>query len=218
MRHAAQKVSELGYNPVMYPLLQVKPPLTEPPLPADDACLILTSQNAARAFANRTVLRHWCVFTVGDATAQLARELGFRHVYSAAGDQHDLTRLLIECAAKDRPLYHATGSQNTDALTTALQTAGFTTFNHSFYSTQPIQGPPDLDFAHIDAVLLYSPLAAVTLFKLDLPLRHARIISISFATHAALQNMHCRAHLIANRPTQAALLAELGVCKAEVNL
>ncbi len=56
--------------------------------------LIFTSKNAVRAFGQDTQNRELPVWTVGDATQDLAIELGFKDVQSASGDLKALQGIL----------------------------------------------------------------------------------------------------------------------------
>lgn len=76
------------------PLLEIRP------VPADlelegVTALAFTSRNGVEAFSARSPERGLPVFTVGDATAETARTLGFRTVRSAGGALADLADLLI---------------------------------------------------------------------------------------------------------------------------
>ncbi|WP_332677143.1 uroporphyrinogen-III synthase, partial [Brevundimonas sp.] len=59
------------------------------------AALAFTSRNGVDAFAGLSRERDLPVFTVGDATAEAARESGFGRVRSAGGALADLAALLI---------------------------------------------------------------------------------------------------------------------------
>ena len=59
------------------------------------AALIFTSRNAVRAFCIGSSDRNIAVYCVGDATANLCRENGFKDVQRASGTVQDLENLLV---------------------------------------------------------------------------------------------------------------------------
>jgi uroporphyrinogen-III synthase len=93
-----------GYDVLYEPMLKIE--AIDQALP--DICgydsLVFTSAHAIRFFCAQSQERDKRVFTVGDATAEVARESGFHRVLSAGGTAADLERLL---AAQDagRALY-----------------------------------------------------------------------------------------------------------------
>ena len=91
----AQAVRALGFDPVVAPLLEVRPlARTGDYLSLDDvAALAFTSVNGL-IFADLTPRRDWPVFAVGHRTAQAARDRGFTDVRSAGGDAEDLAALI----------------------------------------------------------------------------------------------------------------------------
>ncbi|MDP1912093.1 uroporphyrinogen-III synthase [Brevundimonas sp.] len=90
----ADRLIALGFEPVIAPLLAIRPiPQAAPDL-TGVAALAFTSANGVAAFAALTLDRTLPVFTVGDATAQAARTAGFARVQSASGDLDSLAALL----------------------------------------------------------------------------------------------------------------------------
>ena len=86
----------MGYEPVIAPLLAIRPlPQAEPDLTGVTA-LAFTSPNGVAAFARLSQDRSLPVLAVGDATAAAAAETGFADVVSAAGDLIALTALIRE--------------------------------------------------------------------------------------------------------------------------
>ena len=81
----AGRIRALRHEPVVAPVLEVRPSLDAPALEGVGA-LAFTSRNGVRAFVALTPERDLQVFTVGDATAAAAREAGFTDVASASGD------------------------------------------------------------------------------------------------------------------------------------
>ena len=82
----AERVRALGHEAVVAPLLAVR---VLPDVAVDlrgVAALAFTSANGVRAFADASGERGLKVFAVGAATAQAARQAGFKSVLSADGD------------------------------------------------------------------------------------------------------------------------------------
>jgi len=78
----AVRLTALGFEPLVAPVLAIRP--LSPAIDLTDiAALAFTSVNGVAAFAARTPERDRPVFTVGDATAQAARDAGFTDVRSA---------------------------------------------------------------------------------------------------------------------------------------
>ena len=78
------------------------------------------------------------------------------------------------------------------------------------YKSIPVTNLPKMDFAMLDYIALFSPLAAKTLANLKPDLATTTILSISQATDTALGNMQCQSRLIAKAPNETAMLALLG--------
>jgi uroporphyrinogen-III synthase len=89
------------------------------------AAVVLTSTNAARAVAQhpqRGKLTALPAFTVGRRTAEAAREVGFREVRSADGDQRDLVELLRDART---PLLYLAGEDRAGDLTAAVSVVAY---------------------------------------------------------------------------------------------
>ena len=167
-----------GHQVVQMPLLDIHYlPGVAVPLDGVQAVL-LSSANGARALAQATAARDKPVFTVGDATAQVAGALGFSSVSSAGGDVADLADL----AARDLdpaagPLVHVGARQRAGDLGGALDARGFTVNRIELYEAavaQAIDPVVEVELAdgRIDAVLFFSPRTAHTFVSL---IRQARL-------------------------------------------
>lgn len=89
----AARLSALGHDPVIAPLLVVRTPGSGSLVP-DHAALAFTSRNAVAVWAGLSPGRALPVFCVGDATAEAARAVGFTDVRSASGNATDLAALI----------------------------------------------------------------------------------------------------------------------------
>lgn len=117
----AQLVAARGFDPVLAPMLQVRPGVLAGAARFD--AILLTSRNAVPALppAWRTIP----VLAVGGATAARARAAGFLHVRDADGDAADLATLVRRECAPGARLLLAHGRGQGRALQASLAAAGF---------------------------------------------------------------------------------------------
>jgi uroporphyrinogen-III synthase len=90
----AEALRARGHEPVPAPLMTIVVSQAPPPREIADAVLLFTSANGARAAEAHNVRAKRVVFAVGEATAQAAREAGFRVEGVAGGDVASLTELI----------------------------------------------------------------------------------------------------------------------------
>ena len=154
----AARLTALGFEPVVAPLLTIRPlpdALDAAPDFASVAALAFTSPNGVEAFAALTPdLRDRPVFAVGDATAEAARDAGFIDARSAAGDIHALAALIA-----DSPIHGlilAPGAREPAGDLPALLPE-HAVRRLPVYAAEETDAPVPADF---DAVLLHSPRAA----------------------------------------------------------
>ncbi|WP_312785148.1 uroporphyrinogen-III synthase [Brevundimonas sp.] len=154
----AARLTALGYDPVVAPLLAIRPlpdALKTAPNFATVAALAFTSPNGVAAFAALTLdLRDLPVFAVGDATAEAARDAGFTDARSAAGDIHALAALIK--ASPIQGLILAPGAREPAGDLPALLPE-HAVRRLPVYTAEETDAAPPADF---DAVLLHSPRAA----------------------------------------------------------
>lgn len=134
--------------------------------------LLFTSANGVRAFVARSERRDIGVLTVGDASAAAARAAGFAHVESAAGDVHDLVRLVkARLDPKSGALFHAAGSVVAGDLAGKLAESGYALRRVTLYEAKPAEALSSETLAalgarDIDLVLFFSPRTASTFVEL----------------------------------------------------
>ena len=206
---SAANWANAGYAAAVAPILEVSKPREMPPLPARDGVIIFTSGNAAKAFAESTLLRHWPVVAVGYQTRHICYDLGFRDVVSSDGDSNDLTQLILRDYTTERPFFHCAGNHVRGTIVEDLKAKGYRAQRDLYYLTSPVAQMPKIDTANLDFVAVYSPLAAKTLAGFAPDLTGATIMSISAATDAALGTLPCKARYIAEIPSEAGLLDAL---------
>lgn len=204
----AARLTDLGLEPVVAPLLEVRLiPQGAPDLSAV-AAVAFTSRNGVAAFAALTSLRDRPVFAVGDATARAARDAGFAEVRSAAGDLDALARLIRTVwTDPEAVLLHPAAREPAGDLAAAVCAAA-TVRGLAVYDVIDTGAAPPEAF---DAVLVHSPRAARALAA-SLPDAAATgrvALVISEAAAAPLAALPFAAIRIAASPDEAALFAAL---------
>jgi len=207
---AAFKSAELwakeGYAAAVAPILKVSKPREMPELPARDGVIIFTSGNAAKAFADMTLLRHWPVVTPGYQTQRIAHDLGFRTVTSANGTSEDVIKVILKDYTTARPIYHCAGNHVRGNISETLTEQGYRAGRDIYYLSAPVEKMPRINMAHMDFVALYSPLAAKTLAGFEPDLTGVTVLSLSKAVEEALGPIACKAKYVAHSPNELALL------------
>lgn len=190
--------AKAGFDPVVAPLLTVEGLPTKLHIPGD-AALIFTSAHGVRYCGLSGDDRR--VYCVGDATARVAKAHGFTSVISAQGDWRRLTKIIDK---KDQSIIHISGSIVRGQIVQTLRSQGLNAQRQIVYRTDAVTQWP-LDESQIDAVALYSPMAAEILMAL--PSRqtsHLTAYCLSANVAAPLQGMTVR---IAASPNERALIA-----------
>ena len=174
----AEMLTRLGHEPVLAPLLRVAfAPDVRLDLGGADA-LVATSRNGLRALKDHPQ-RHEAaklpLFAVGEATAKLARELGFAGVTTGPGTGEALAKLILERVKPGATLLHLAGDTVAFDLKSALEAQGLHVRQAVLYGTIPATALPQDAVASIgagklDGVILMSPRTATTFA--DLIRRH----------------------------------------------
>lgn len=207
----AGRVAELGLEPLVLPLLEVRAVGGEPIDLTAVGAVALTSANAAQAFAARTTRRDLAVFAVGEATARAAQLLGFTKTRSAGGDVAALGALIADDPAHGGVILIAGAAEPAGDLLGDLATRGIAARRATLYETAPTAlSPADLHRAlAADVAMLHSPKAArilATLLAGDARPRLA-LCCLSQAVAAPFAGLVAGRVEIASHPTDADLLA-----------
>lgn len=142
----AGRIAALGFQPVALPLTRIVP-LEPVLLPTPDAfdAVVVTSVNALRhappgllAIASARP-----AFAVGDATAQAAREAGFRDVRSASGTAIDLAGLIGTGLPRGARLLHLAGRVRTAGFDSQVEADGFAIATVEVYDTEKVSYTTD---------------------------------------------------------------------------
>lgn len=204
----AARLRDMGFEPIVAPLLAIKH-LT-PPVPdlAPFAALAFTSINGVAAFAALTPRRDLPAFAVGDATAQAAHDAGFTNVRSASGDLHALARLIAGTIANADVLVPQAEIPAGDlaAALTAARARNVSIQSLTVYrAIETSAAAPSL----FDAVLIHSPRAGKAVTKLHhAPLARAVLACISPAAAAPLAALGLTP-VVAKSPDETSLLTIL---------
>lgn len=195
----AERLRALGHEPVVEPVLEVRP------LEADldlhgIAAFAFSSINGVEAFAARSSERDLPVFAVGDATAEAARAAGFGRVASAAGDVVALGELIGRELPHGSVVLHPGAREPAGDLAAAVG-PGVTVRAVAVYETIARKAAPST----VDAVLVHSPKAGRELIALDVPGEPAWLC-ISEAAAAPLREAGRAPIRVAPEPNEAALL------------
>lgn len=207
----AERVRALGHEPLVAPLLAVRPVDAGALDLSGVGALAFTSANGVHAFSRLCADRTLPVFAVGQATAAAAREAGFRRVFSTNGD---VAALAAGIAARRRELegcvLHPGAAEPAGDLVGDLTARRVPARAVVVYETV-IQPPGEALLAalpELDAVLVHSPKAALALARVlaDHPAPHLRILAISPAVLRPLESIPALTKAAPPFPLEAALL------------
>lgn len=197
----------MGWEPLVQPLLAIRP--LSPALPDLEgfAALAFTSRNGVSAFAALTPWRDPRVFAVGEATAQAAREAGFSDVQSADGAVDDLVALIAQQMQPGERLLAAVARHPVADLAGLLTGRVQVETLAVYEAVETGVGAPD----NVAAILIHSPRAAVALVALGAEIiDQRRIVAISAQAAAPLNGLPVADLHIATHPSEAGMLEALG--------
>lgn len=208
----AERLAGLGFDPVVAPLLAIRPLDVRPDLTGVRA-LAFTSRNGVEAFATLSPDRSRSVFAVGDATAEAARDAGFGDVRSAAGDLQALAAL-IRTTGSGLSVLHPAAAEPAGDLAALVGDGARVTTLAVYEAMETEAAAPEV----WDAVLIHSPRAARALTVRVSPeaARGRLAVAISPAAVAPLAVLSFAEIRIAEAPTETSLLAALGKPGASV--
>jgi uroporphyrinogen-III synthase len=124
----AAALRERGHEPITAPLLQIEILTQVDPDAGPWTAILITSANAIRGIAHWARREPWRalpVFTVGDRTANAARDQGFTDVTSASGNVEDLANLVAARLGPPAPLLYLSGEERSGDLAGALRAKNF---------------------------------------------------------------------------------------------
>lgn len=202
----ARHVRDLGWEPVVAPLLEVRAvagSMSAAPSPVNLTALALTSPNTIEAIGSDLLAyKHLPVFAVGDTTANAARSVGLTDVWSAKGDIQALARLIA------RNIPHGTvfapGAREPAGDLSALL-PDHQVIRLAVYETCATDIPPPDNIA---AILIHSPRAARLLCPYEI--RAALVVTISEAASAPLKGRFNGEIRTSPTPDEEGVLTTLG--------
>ena len=219
----AEVLRARGHQFLLAPLLRMEPIGAD--LSGPWTAIVLTSANAARALASNPEQRRLTglpVLTVGDRSAQAAREAGFTDVASAQGALADLVGLAAaRFAGNAGMLLYVAGEDRAGDIAGDLAAHGISVHTAVAYRMAAVAAlPPWLTQAlaagEIDGALHYSARSLATLLKLAgevgalnaaLNLAH---YCLSAAVAEPLRERNAGRIMVAARPDEAALIDLIG--------
>jgi uroporphyrinogen-III synthase len=169
----AQALRARGHEVVLAPLMHMQ--TIDADLEGPFAGVLMTSANAARAVqahARFGELRELPVFTVGERSAEAARDAGFVNVESAEGALPDLVRLVAaRFGGSEQRLLYLAGDDRAGDLAGDLSAHGIAVETAVIYravarNTLPAEAGDALASGQIDGALHYSRRSAATLLRL----------------------------------------------------
>ncbi|UTW55302.1 uroporphyrinogen-III synthase [Kordiimonas sp. SCSIO 12610] len=172
--HLAQtsitKLEKLGYKALNCPLVEIVPVRIKAPISAQN--IIVTSQNGVDHGLIHIKNYELPIFAVGEKTAERAKELGFKNIFTGKGNGEDLANQIIEVTKKSsRPgsFVHLCGSEIAFDISQALNQAKLEASIVNVYKTIAHSNFPSaienaLKNNEIETVLFYSVQTA-TIFE-----------------------------------------------------
>jgi uroporphyrinogen-III synthase len=217
-RPLADALEERGIAVLIEPLLEIRH-LEDAEIDLTNVqALLFTSANGVRAFAALSPRRDLKVLTVGDGSADAARQAGFATVESAKGDVEALAALVVDrLKAEDGTLFHAAGTVTASDLKTRLEGLGYQVRRAQLYEAKiatalSTETRANLTLGGIDAVLLFSPRTAATFADLwrtagSPSLGRIHALCLSAAVAREIGSLGWAAVEIADRPDLPSMLA-----------
>lgn len=218
----AEALQALGHDAMIAPVLDVQRLSFDTPDVDAYSEILFTSGHGVAYFAAALDAKsaHYKlpVFCVGDKTAYVAQQVGFKDVRSAGGDVGALVDLVAQAGAVEKPYLHVRGTHVSDPLHVLLGAKGIAVEILRVYETSFADAfSPDIVRAikggDVSAVMLYSARSAQAFAQLvehhDLvgALAGIKLLSISKAVLGYVQSYQWRAVAVAERPDQASLFA-----------
>lgn len=218
-----------GHDAVQAPLLDIVPDDRASVELDGVRALLFTSINGVRSFARVSTARDVPAYCVGDATAQAARDMGFRDVHSAGGDVVALANLVrMNLAPSEGALLHVSGSAVAGDLAGDLGADRYDVRRVQLYRQDTARDLPEsaveaLTSGALDAVAFFSPRTAATFVQLvrkaDLldSLKSVTAVGLSQAAldAARVEGAHWKSERAAAQPTEPALLDAIDALAAE---
>ncbi len=222
----AEALTERGIEVLIEPLLEIRH-IDDAAIDLDGVqALLFTSANGVRAFAALSARRDLKAFTVGDGSAEAARQAGFPDVESAKGDVEALAALVVDrLKPEDGTLFHAAGTVTAGDLQSRLEGLGYQVRRAQLYEAKIAtalspETRANLTLGGVDAVLLFSPRTARTFAELwqaaGAPsLARIQALCLSAAVAREIGNLGWAGVEIADRPDLPSMLALVDAARSK---
>lgn len=205
----AEALKRLGFVPILYPLYAIEPVAWVPPAADGFDALLITSANALREGGPAlSAYRALPLFAVGEATAALARQMGFAALRTGGGDLASTLPMLA--GAGHAHILHLSGTEVREG-----DAAGLSITRIPVYRTVPRgDGAGLLHALPRDRgafALIHSPRAGARLSDLVTDAAERDRLSLIAISPAASEacGTGWRDRVAAGEPTEAAMLAGL---------
>ena len=207
----AERLRIMGFEPVVAPVLAIRPVAHAAVDMAGVDALAFTSAAGVSAFASLLSApdlegaRGLMVFAVGAATAAAARAAGFADVTSAEGDVHALAALVAAAPSRPALVLNPAAAEPAADLAGLLADRGVAARSVVVYETaEVVFDPPE----GLWGVLIHSPRAARAVARLLLTtdVSDLSAFAISPAAAAPLAEREFRRIVAATFPNEATLL------------
>ena len=168
----ARQLREKDHIVYVDPLLTIEP-LEEISINLSEyQALIFTSPNAVRCYCQNSNDRNIAVFAVGDKTANVAKTLGFKEVFSATGDVQKLSNTIKACLPyKAGTQLYLCGKHVSGDLKSELENVGFKIEKKEIYDAVAVSDLNDMSKTQIksgtiDYIPFYSKRSALIFIEL----------------------------------------------------
>ena len=181
-KRTAEKLAALGHDAVAFPLFQPShdPGLCLDALKSNYSALAITSAEAVRCLERLgPQLQPYLakpLFTVGKATARMAREAGFTNIAAAAGNGHDLAAVVAGHVAADndgrKPVLYLAGVKRSGVFEQTLRDNDIDCVTAEIYDMEQVPYTIEEQQAYlvnkpVDAAFFFSRENARAFFALD---------------------------------------------------
>lgn len=212
-RATAERLSALGYAPVLSPMLRYEALVPPPTVDLTGVqAILLTSAHAVPGLANATEERETPILAVGDRTATAARDAGFLHVRSAEGDAVALGKLAATLIPGGGTILHVRGehvSRSPLQYLKNFETSEIVVYRSEQAGELSSEAISALEHRRIAAILVYSPRTAEALARCLFNTETLALIGISDISLAPLAPCPFASRRYAAQPTESGLFAAL---------
>jgi len=215
-------IIERGYIPYIQPAYTIIPcPITSFH-PHHKLDLVLTSKNALLCIPDDIIHNLLKVvkqvYTVGNATAELAQQTGFSNVKNSHGNVESLYTLIVNSHPQHVPLLHLTGHHHRGKLVERLQVQGFSAQRLIVYKSLAVDTIDSnilnaLENNEIHHILFFSPRAAkimINMFeKNKICVKKIKCYCLSQAIKLQASGLDWDAIVVAETPNTQSMLERL---------